>query len=171
MTALTIAEKRTYLTTGAAGAIEWEDPEAGLDNNTKTLAEWVAMNNTRAIAKIVNDIAFGVQLGLQQVQGMIPSAEIQRAVTRGIDFPAALSDRSMTSLNFALRPEQFDMSDELSVDTIAGILQPTHNALPDADRGKSALTQFNALRYRTATIAEHLGGLTQEEINAVSASV
>jgi hypothetical protein len=161
-------ELKAFLTTGLGKDVTASLPDGDLIV-THTAAEWVAIGDTQAIGQIVNSLAVGDELGLTITQGVIPSSSIQAAITRGKDFPGALSDRSMSSLNFALRPEQFDMSDEAMVETIVEILQPTHNGLSDAEKPDSALSNFNALRQRTASIADYFGGVSQADIQAIVA--
>lgn len=160
---------KAYLTTGPAASIPFEDPEAGLENNTKTLAEWVAIGNTRAIGQIVNYVEIGHTLGLTIPAGEIDSRLVQKAVFRGAEYPTRLPEKTRGDIQFGLIYPTFNMSDEIMVQTMESILQPSHNSLPDDEKPLSCLSFFQELKTRTATISEHFGGINQDDINAIVA--
>ena len=171
MPEMTLAEKKTYLTTGPAGSVsyDWPDPDKPNGVDTRTLAAWVANGNVSVIQLAVRDVSVGRSLGLLIAAGEIDSRLVQKAVFRGAEYPNRLPTVTQEQVKFGLIYPTFDMSDEIMVKTMEEILKPSHDSLPDNEKELSCLSYFQQLKTKTATIAEHLGGLTMDKLNAICA--
>ncbi len=150
---------KAYLTTGPAASVPREDPEAGLENNTKTIAEWVALGNTRALAAAVFSTALGETLGITVPQRLIQSSAINAAVASGDEFPVEISNDTLAKLGFVLQHDTFDLADAGMVSSVETLLTPY----------PGCLAKFEALKTRPGTIDEHFGGIIMDDIYAVCA--
>lgn len=150
---------KTYLTTGPAASLLFDVPDAGLENNTQTVAFWVNAGDTRAVGRIVNDGALGDLLGIEIPQTLIPSSAINEAIADGSEFPVEISSDTLAKLGFVLQHSTFDFGKAGVVASVEELLTPY----------PSCLAKFEALKTRPGTIAEHFGGLSQDDVDAVCA--
>jgi hypothetical protein len=91
----------------------------------------------------------------------LQTVEIKNAISKGVEWPVQVSDSVVTKLNFSIGDNSiFDTSDPELVQNIKVLLEEPY---------PSCWSKFQEILTKNGTIAEHLGGLTQDEINAICA--
>lgn len=149
--------------------------QATWGQDTKTLAQWLVLENADLLLQAVNSPSYGAALNLTVGDSAVSMDVVCQNLAAAEDyrlFPADLVIR----LSLPLRGETFDFTKPSLVKSVEAILETG----PHQGAGE-ALAAFRAMQLRTATIAQHVAqevGLpspaataaTMVDINAIIAA-
>lgn len=142
-------------------------------DGTKTLAEWLALQNASLLFQVVNDPVFGGGLELTIPQSSVTSGVARTAIAASSEY-GTISPDALKKIEFPLGSDPIDLGNAALVASIESVILLYTGGDPNSDM----LAHFRALKTKAASIAQYVAaGLgmpdprnvsaTMEDINAI----